>query len=97
MTPSVVKAPPTTTDPREPSHARPHGRPRARVAHHHRGRGRAPRARRHPPVLATPRHRPEQLPTRPARSLPPRRPAHLDRRTSRPVPTPIAPRLAESG
>jgi hypothetical protein len=57
----------------------------ARPAHHHRSRRARPRPRRHPALLAPPRHRSAQLPARPPRPLPPRGPPCLDRLEGRPA------------
>jgi hypothetical protein len=70
---------PSASAPRPPPvQPRWHRRARARTAHHHRSRRTSLRSHRHPSVLASPRHRPAQIPPRPARPLPPRRPPQLD-------------------
>ena len=83
----MAPSPVTEHSPPEPtgaSHVRPPRPPRARTAHHHRGRRAAARSGGHPPVLAPPGHRSAQLPPRPPRPLPLRRPPQLDRCPARP-------------
>jgi hypothetical protein len=57
---------------------------RRTTTHHRRGRQAPPCSGRHPAVLAPPGHWPAQLPPRPARPLPLRRPPELDRRPAQP-------------